>query len=161
MSRQANDLLMLERDEEAFELKRKVLQFYESMGDKRLALKEALHLSAMMSANHRYAEAAEFLREKVSEARALVGPRDKLTLHFREMRCMNIAWDPEASAAALRAIVAELEDLCRVMRQVYGATHPGFRMCQGYLECVRGRLAGRPYMTKRGDTYTLVPAVRE
>ena len=88
-------------------------------------------------------------------------PRVVPRVTARLQSSMNIAWDPEASAAALRAIVAELEDLCRVMRQVYGATHPGFRMCQGYLECVRGRLAGRPYMTKRGDTYTLVPAVRE
>ena len=78
----------------------------------------------MMSANHRYAEAAEFLREKVSEARALVGPRDKLTLHFREMRCMNIAWDPEASAAALRAIVAELEDRLRIVLQDHGFAMP-------------------------------------
>ena len=157
----ANDLLMLQRDEEAIELKRKVLQFYESLGDKRLALKEALHLSAMMSANHRYAEAAEFLREKVSEARALLGPRDKLTLTFREMRCMNIVWDPEANAAAVRGILPELEDLCRVTRQVYGATHPGFLACQNYLKCARGRLAGQPCMTKRGGTYTLIPAVRE
>ena len=161
MSLKANDLLMLQRDEEAIELKRKVLQFYESLGDKRLALKEALHLSAMMSAKNRYAEAAEFLRGKVSEARALVGPRDKLTLTFREMRCMNIVWDPEANAAAVRGILPELEDLCRVTRQVYGATHPGFLACQNYLKCARGRLAGQPCMTKRGGTYTLIPAVRD
>ena len=117
--------------------------------------------SRMMSARSRYAEAAEFLRGKVSEARALLGPRDKLTLTFREMRCMNIVWDPEANAAAVRGILPELEDLCRVTRQVYGATHPGFLMCQNYLKCARGRLAGQPCMTKRGGTYTLIPAVRE
>ena len=131
------------------------------LGDKRQALKEALSLSAMMSAKNRYAEAEEFLRGKIPEARALLGPRDKLTLHFREMRCMNIVWDPEANAAAVRGILPELEDLCRVTRQVYGATHPGFLMCQNYLKCARGRLAGQPCMTKRGGTYTLIPAVRE
>ena len=88
-------------------------------------------------------------------------PRVVPRVTARLQSSMNIAWDPEASAAALRAIVAELEDLCRVMRQVYGATHPGFRMCQNYLTCARGRLAGQPCMTKRGDTYTLIPAVRE
>ena len=70
-------------------------------------------------------------------------------------------WDPEANAAAMRGILPELEDLCRVMRQVFGATHPGFRMCQNYLSCAQGRLAGQPCMTKRGDAYTLVPAVRD
>ena len=114
-----------------------------------------------MSAKHRYAEAADFLRGKIPEARALVGPRDWLTLSLREARCMSIAWDPEANAAAVRGIVGELEDLCRVMRQVYGATHPDFLMCQNYLKCARGRLAGKPYMTKRGGTYTVIPAVRE
>ena len=131
------------------------------LGDKRQALKEALSLSAMMSAKNRYAEAEEFLRGKIPEARALLGPRDKLTLTFREMRCMNIVWDPEANAAAVRGILPELEDLCRVTRQVYGATHPGFLACQNYLKCARGRLAGQPCMTKRGGTYTLIPAVRE
>ena len=77
------------------------------------------------------------------------------------MRCMNIVWDPEANAAAVRGILPELEDLCRVTRQVYGATHPGFLMCQNYLKCARGRLAGQPCMTKRGGTYNLIPAVRE
>ena len=70
-------------------------------------------------------------------------------------------WDPEANAAAVRGILPELEDLCRVTRQVYGATHPGFLACQNYLKCARGRLAGQPCMTKRGGTYTLIPAVRE
>ena len=91
----------------------------------------------------RYEEAKSLLREVLPEALRTFGPDHDTTLVFRRALVRTVLRDPESSLAELRQAEADLRDVSRRTRRVFGTSHPESANCEALMGQLKATIAAR------------------
>ena len=91
----------------------------------------------------RFEEARTLLRKTVPVARRILGDTDSHTLNIRWGYAEALYLDDSATLDDLREAVANLEDVERIARRVFGGAHPTARAIGRSLREARAALRAR------------------
>ena len=116
---------MLGRDEEALVLQREVYSVgLKLFGEHEHTLRAANNYAVTLRELKRFEEARTLLRKTVPVARRILGDTDSHTLNIRWGYAEALYLDDSATLDDLREAVANLEDVERIARRVFGGEHP-------------------------------------
>ena len=103
----------------------------------------ALNLAGSLTSTRRFEEAKSLLRKVLPEALRLYGPDHDTTLVFRRALVRNVGADPESSLAELRQAEADLSDVRRRTRRIFGTSHPESASCEVLMGQLKATIAAR------------------
>ena len=104
---------------------------------------EASNLANCLLDVERYEEARSLLRKTLPAARRVLDESHADTLRLRWYFAQSLYKDPAATLDDLRETVNTLEDVQRIARRVFGATHPDTDGIECYLDESRAALRAR------------------
>ena len=103
----------------------------------------ALNLAGSLQTTGRYEEAKSLLRKVLPEALRTLGPDHDTTLAMRRALVRNIDADPESSLVELQQAEADLRDVSRRTRRVFGTSHPESENCEALMGRLKATIAAR------------------
>ena len=133
----------LQRYGDAIELRRdayeKRLKKYGPMNADVIA--DGLRVAVSLVSDYFFEDAKPFLRDLIPKAESVLGNQHQNTLVARQLYAEALWKHCDSSLAEVREAVVVLEELSRIMRQVFGTSHPNYRSVQDHLANARKRLS--------------------
>ena len=106
-----------------------------------LVIGDALSISLSLVEDYFFEDAKPFLRDLIPKAESVLGNQHQNTLVARQLYAEALWKHCDSNLAEVREAVVVLEELSRIMRQVFGTSHPNYRSVQDHLANARKRLS--------------------